>query len=427
MRNPIAHIALGLLLLACQPKVAAPVQEAAPFSAHASVQGRADFAAKLQQQIIGKALATAPDSAGEAAWKGAFWGMGMSHTYSPAIRQGLERCLQVYAQRSPSFRRGLLEAIYTLDTASFIPQLKEVYATETQEKLVAMAGCYLQRAGESKGVLDFQLRHRFPAWAESPLLSQFMAGLRQEPAEAVKYRPSLPELLAHQRTHGRTVVYMLQRTDRNQPGLALLQRPDGSLLRDAEGKLRTFRFLARAASNLPAYLSNGNTPQGVFSLQQMGQSDNVFIGPTPTLITELPFEVPVERFFHTPAAAEGSAESWTMEHYLQLLPPSWQGYRPMQQAFWAGKAGRGEIIVHGSTIDPDFFRSEPYYPLTPSLGCMTALELWEDGKRGTSAQAELLQAVGEARGYLYLLELDNRPAPVSVQEVEHLLQAFTTN
>ncbi len=49
-------------------------------------------------------------------------------------------------------------------------------------------------------------------------------------------------------------------------------------------------------TNLSGYLTNGNTPEGVFSLQGFGSSDIQFIGKSPTIITALPFEIPPDKF-----------------------------------------------------------------------------------------------------------------------------------
>jgi hypothetical protein len=58
--------------------------------------------------------------------------------------------------------------------------------------------------------------------------------------------------------------------------------------------------------------------------------------------------------------------------YTKLFPENWQTYSPMLEAFIAGKAGRTEIIAHGTTIDPAYFIDQPYFPISPTLGCLCA-------------------------------------------------------
>ena len=84
-------------------------------------------------------------------------------------------------------------------------------------------------------------------------------------------------------------------------------------------------------------------------------------------------------------------------------------------------AGRTEIIAHGTTINPAYYKGEPYYPLTPSLGCLCTKEIWnEDGKRTISDQAELVNAVqlaGGANGYYVVIELNDEQRPVAMDDI----------
>lgn len=59
-------------------------------------------------------------------------------------------------------------------------------------------------------------------------------------------------------------------------------------------------------------------------------------------------------------------------------------------SFYAGKAGRSEIIIHGTTIDTEFYKQKAYYPFTPSLGCLCTLERWSE-KDGSLVKSEQLR------------------------------------
>jgi len=181
---------------------------------------------------------------------------------------------------------------------------------------------------------------------------------------------------------------------------------------DAEGP---FQYLARSATNAIPYLSNGNTPAGIFKVGQPSVSDNLFIGPTPTLETFLPFEVPISSW-----GLMGS--EWNATAYEALLHPSLRNNAMLWQSYYAGKLGRGEIIVHGSTIDPTFFVGTPYHPLTPSLGCLSALELWDltSGKLRQSSQLELINTVLRSTlkpGLLLVLQVDEQTYSSSFSEL----------
>ena len=104
---------------------------------------------------------------------------------------------------------------------------------------------------------------------------------------------------------------------------------------------------------------------------------------------------------------------------------------PLYESFYAGKAGRTEIIAHGTTIDPSFYVGEKYYPQTPTMGCLCAKEIWsdEDGKRLESDQQKLvnaLQIAGGAKGYCVVLEIDDAQKPISFDEILSLIQSSST-
>lgn len=112
----------------------------------------------------------------------------------------------------------------------------------------------------------------------------------------------------------------------------------------------------------------------------------------------------------------------------------------MQTAWYAGMAGRSEMLCHGTTANPDWYKGLPYYPNTPSLGCLTAKEIWDPktGKALHSDQLALYTAwiracqnrdyapqskdepvpVAESlTGFLVVVELNASPCPVTLSEV----------
>ena len=78
--------------------------------------------------------------------------------------------------------------------------------------------------------------------------------------------------------------------------------------------------------------------------------------------------------------------------------------------FYAGKAGCGEIIIHGTTIDTEFYKGQSFYPFTPSLGCKCTLERWneKDGGLIESEQNRLIVALKEnkiEKALMYVIEI----------------------
>ena len=95
---------------------------------------------------------------------------------------------------------------------------------------------------------------------------------------------------------------------------------------------------------------------------------------------------------------------------------------PLYESFYAGKAGRTEIIAHGTTINTDYYRNQSFYPLTPTQGCLCTREIWStvNGKRVESDQQKLVDALkvaGGANGYCMVIEIDDQQKPVSINEI----------
>src|SRR5678815_3731317 len=72
------------------------------------------------------------------------------------------------------------------------------------------------------------------------------------------------ELLNNEFLPGQTVLYSIQRKNRDYPGLVIIRQKSGSYISDSSGNVFNVPQLARSITNLPFYLTNGNTPQGIF-------------------------------------------------------------------------------------------------------------------------------------------------------------------
>jgi hypothetical protein len=269
-----------------------------------------------------------------------------------------------------------------------------------------------------------QLEERFPAWADHPILSSLKQYLDSSDLLRKKKIPDPAGLFAAQRIHGKKMIYSFQRWNRDFPGMAIIQDSAGRFVRDGQGRLVTIRQLARSASNLPYFITNGNTPQGIFSIQGIDTSSNNFIGPTPNIQLLMPHEGYWVDYFHSPADSSAPQDA-----YLRILPAAWRGYTPMTEALHAGAAGRTEIIAHGTTIDPAWFAGRPFFPASPTLGCLCAPEYWNPstGKLTRSEQYRLadqyMRASGQD-GYLLVINLDDKEAPVSDVELERLVNRY---
>jgi len=389
------------------------------------------FLQKMRVDVIQERFSRPPSKQTEEDWEGAFWAAQLIQDCSDCVRSALAKSLAQspggWPDCSDGFRRAALQCVHSLFPLEFRAEIERLLGSIKHPKLYAMAAYYLEGAAldaaDRKALEDKILRglaENFPGDSDNPILEALRHRIEVNPAAELASRPPLRDLLAYSAAPGRPVVFSLQRHDRRHPGLAIVRRPGGFFARNTDGSVFAVPQLALSISNLPGTITNGNTPQGIFSIRGIDYTANAYIGPAPFLWSRLPFEAAPADFLHNsdlPATA-----TWSREMYSSLLPPSWRGYFPIGEAFLAGKAGRSEIIVHGTTINPEFYRGAPYYPMTPSLGCLCAREIWapETGRAAVSDQLALVQAYlggGEPNGFLVVVELDSQAAPVALDEV----------
>jgi hypothetical protein len=353
------------------------------------------------------------------------WAAGQFMVRTPQSDSGVKRLVKNYEQLAPSTQRALLELLYGLYPTEFLPAMRSIAVQSKEPKNFAMAAAYWFRAEPEPEVQQRleQLMQRLDCTEPQALMLENLSAMMSS-HRAASPLPQLDSLLAHQKVHGFKMVYSFQRKNRNHPGLAVVQNADGRLMRDSSGHLRSFVQLARSASNLPWFITNGSTPQGLFTVTGTAVSKNVFIGPTPNLQMAMLSEVNPPTFTHYfPPVFNAPPERL----YKAYFPESWHQWPGMMEAFDAGKIGRTEIIAHGTTISPDWFEGQPFHPISPTLGCLCGREIWnsQTGKIEYSDQLELVNAFIETKGtkgYVLVINLDDKNGPVTPQEIEALLK-----
>lgn len=390
-------------------------------SPRTTFDGRQHFYEDLVGNVIEGSFQIELNDTTESQWQSAFWGMGLTRYRSVTTDRAIQESFKRFHQQSENFQRALLEVTYQLYPAAFRNEMMQIMQRTGYPKIFAMAVHYLMRSGTEEEAIRYQdhLQRHFPGWQEDAILKQLYRFLGECSGHIVPERPDMADLFSHAIDNNHPVLFSVQRKNRGYPGLLIIRNSDGRFLREQDGNLWTIPHFTQSAADLPTYITNGNSPQGVYVIRGSGNSGNVFIGPTPTLQLQIPYEAPVRDFF---AHRNIEDDSWNDLVYRSLLPDSWINYPPIYDTFYAGKAGRNEIIAHGTTINPEYYRDEQYYPFTPSLGCMTALELWDPftGVCLYSDQIKLMNAynsVGSGGGYLILVELDDEKRPVQLIDI----------
>jgi hypothetical protein len=424
---------LGLVLAACglaacvsPPGPGGPRHSPAQIAGYtpnrfASPLASAAGAARAREEAMAQVARASAGGADDATVMAALRSVAFYATQQEAGRQLLASVLgdreHPLPQRDPEFQRAILTATFTLDAQGAAPLLAPMLEQFPAPRQFAIAAYTLRRADGSPERRQW-LRAATLRRGDTgdPRLRALLHQLEEDDAAGLPPGPPLADLLAAPFTPGLPVVFSVHRHDRRYGGLAVVRGADGRFVRNADGQPFHVPHLALALSGLPATITLGNTPQGVFTVVGAGTADNPWIGPTPVLESKVPVEAGVREFFH--GARSGD---WTPDLYTGLLPPSWRGQWGLQEAWLAGLAGRDEMLLHGGVADPAPYRGQPYYPGTPTDGCVMALEDWSpDGRLLRSDQLDLVRAFtrdGQDHGYAVVVELDAQPAPVRLPDL----------
>lgn len=412
-----------LLILFSSPLFA---QYNAPlYTSYTTEAARAKMNANLIKNSITKNLSLPLSDSTEENWQEAFDAMEVMQYNSPFIESKMRSAFDSIETRSTYFQRALLEVAYSDYEGKFLAPTKKLLDKTLDPKIFAMCAEYLiqnQKNETEKGLLSKKLLEKFGDTAyKNPALFMLGTRLSKDQVQAQSMKDVLNELVSKNFLPGEIVMYSFQRKDRDYPGMVLIRNAEGNFVTDSSGNIFHVPQLARSITNLPFYLRNGNTPQGIFRMYGFDVSMSNFIGPTANVQLGMPVELTLQKYFNDTTILDSV---WTTNYYQKLLPKKLKDYLPLYGSYYAGLAGRSEIIAHGTTIDPQFYSGKPYYPLTPTEGCLCTKEIW-NGARIESDQQKLVNALlkaGGANGYCVVIEMDDKHAPVTISDLMPFLK-----
>lgn len=408
-------------------------QTAVPVFKGAIKENRDKFLHNTIEKTIKKNLALPLTDSTEENWLSAFSGIELLN-YQPAFVQNkLKEAASKLSGSSVDFQKRFWTVCYKRQPLIFAKEAKNTFDTTTQYKLMVLSGEYLladetrlKMATKIYSKIEKDLKNdstlnNNPFYTMLAARARMAMGFGVETAvqRAANLDKYVPGFFHKEYLPGKVIVYSFQRKNRNYPGIALVRRADGSLVKNSDSSLFFVPQLARSTNNLPGYLTNGNTPQGVFRMFGFGISTLSFIGPTENLQLMMPVEISKPTYFNDSTREDSP---WELKDYTGILPQNWRKNFLLYEAYFAGLAGRTEIIAHGTTVNPEFYKVAAYYPHTPTSGCLCTKEFWsnKDGKRTESNQQKLVDAVkqaGGADGYLIVLELEDEQRPVILKDV----------
>ncbi len=356
----------------------------------------------------------------EGDWNEALWSLELLQYKDNFTKQKLAIAWNNTAQRSDYFQKNLLETTYSLYKKEFKTQISNLMRQTHAVGIFIRCAEYVLRADSVNARIKIAslIKSKFPG--DSSVGLQILKS-----RIAIKKHQSLPplnDIFSADFLKGQTVIYSLQRSNRNYAGLVIIRKPNGTFVKDSSGNYFHTAQLARAITDYPFYITNGNTPQGILRFSGFDVSRILYIGPTQNLQLQLPYETTPDAFFADSTLIDSL---WSKEMYASLLPASWKNYNGIYESFYAGEMGRTAVIMHGTTIDPEFYKTQTYYPQTPSLGCLCSYEEWDSsGFRISSNQqqiVDILNSIGSSNGYVVVIDIDNKKKNVDIGEVQGLL------
>jgi hypothetical protein len=207
-------------------------------------------------------------------------------------------------------------------------------------------------------------------------------------------------------------IFMFCRNNRLFPCLMVMKNVLGEPVRLADGTLWSNPSLASSSKGLPSYSRNGNTPEGVLTIDSvMPAADSpMSFGKFRRMILN----------FIPKSKNEVLLKS--------LLPASSQDADWWRAGVVSRDIGRNLLRIHGTgKINVD--KETPYYPFMRTSGCIAQRENTYDGVTFRD-QRNLLDSVMKAmdlaasfenethiKGILYIVEIDDKNGPVALEDL----------
>jgi hypothetical protein len=374
-------------------------------------------------------------------WHNMLWVTAIVEPREPYVTEAIAQILSMQRpdlsaaeQRTIDMTMAIANQLYLSDPtfhADLKPAFEQILTQSTDPFWIAIALSALTKAGATPPQRQHwmnQIRQRFPNWQQD---AHLYSTLRE--VEAIDQPPALPplsDLLNWTIAPHELQLYVLCRPDRGVLCQTVLKNSDGEFLRQ-NSELWSVPLLLRSLHNLSSVFTRGQTPQGIYRIEgTVPQPDTEYFRPFGlfSLVNlYIPLEPGVQQF------VPGSPQLTTLSSYQALLPASWQNYFPIQQTYWAGKAGRNEFRIHGTGESPDLFTSNRRYASTagwnPSIGCLSALELYDgNGQLQQADMPKILNALtatgGTATltGYVIVVEVPGDELPLSLAEIEQAIE-----
>lgn len=379
----------------------------------------------ISRNIIQKKLKDSLSHSSSEAWADAFEAILLINQKSAWIDQKIGEAVSKSDQMPIPFQKKLLELLQGQRRYGYRDAMERKWGSMTDSSLVAMTAWYLYCSDSSRQSFITSAFRQHPLYDGSKPVMKIVDEHMHAEKDIAKLQPIITAIVSPGYLRGQTLLFCLLPQNRDQPGLLFIRDSSGAWLTDEGRQFSHIKVLARSLSNMPGIFRLGNTPQGLYRMDGYGKSLSNMIGPSDNVQLTMPYEYQAGHFYMDNTLANND---WGMERYKNLLPAPANGYGPLYESFYAGQDGRTEIIIHGHTTDPLWYRDAEYWPMIPSNGCLTTQESWNaaNGRRLHSSQQALINLINRAggpKGYLIVMEIPFKGKALQLTDIMEYFKA----
>jgi hypothetical protein len=383
-------------------------------------------------------------------WQESLWNATVLSPQSDFVAQALEDILALTANPKLSDgQKSVVDAAMQVGTQLYLSypsfyqkvgrRFLQTIDSSNDSQWVAMSLSALAKSGIPKSnlqQLSTKVQKRFPNWRQDIFL--FTTLQQISITNSTPAVPPLADLLSWQIAPGQPQMYVFCQPNREILCVSMVKDGNGRFV-EQNGQLWTVPLLLQSLHHLEWNFYRGQTPQGIYRIEGVvpQPDDEVFraYGQFPLVKLFLPHEDEgVQEFLPN---RKGKFVG-NLQTYQTLLPPTWRNYFPIQQSYWAGKIGRTLFRIHGTGEAIDFFRvktnpANPSYAWNPTLGCLSALELYN--QNGQLLQADVPKILnmlnylgrGKIAGYLIVVEVPSRSGgQISTPEIREAISQISS-
>src|ERR1017187_8290454 len=251
------------------------------YTSYTTIAERAKLHDRLIKYSIYQNLSVPLNDSTEEKWEEAFNAIEVLLFKSAFSDDKIHKAFDEAEQRSTDFQKALLEVAYTNYPSVFIPQVKKLLNKTTDPKVFAVSAEYMllqKKDSSSINTISELLETKF---GDSAIINSVLYTLQIHISEQNRkgnflQKKLFRELFSNTFLPGETVMYSIQRKNRDYPGLAVIRNQNGDFVTDSNGIFFNIPQLARSITNLPFYIRNGNTPQGIFLMRGFDVSMSSF-------------------------------------------------------------------------------------------------------------------------------------------------------